>query len=287
MESGITGVDHAIIAVPDLEAARMQWTRLGFTVGPRGRHLGLGTGNYCIMFERDYIELLGVVDPGLEFGSMAGMLRSGREGLVGLAWATDNVDFAAAAVAQLGFETAPPQDLARQFELEEGSDLLRFRGVALPDAVLPALPSLVCQHLTPEKLRLPVWTAHPNGVTGLLGITVIVDETGPLIAACERIFGNARLTLTDDVLVLHIGVHRVLFTTLEDFCVLHPEANVVDTILPLPFPAAITLLTRDAAASADYLADWQIGFVETPDGSLVIPPWEASGVVLELVPRRG
>jgi hypothetical protein len=26
------------------------------------RHIGLGTGNYCIMFASEYIELLGIVD---------------------------------------------------------------------------------------------------------------------------------------------------------------------------------------------------------------------------------
>ena len=59
--SGITGIDHILLAVRDLDAARMGWTRLGFTLSPRGKHLGRGTGNYCIMFLRDYIELFGVV----------------------------------------------------------------------------------------------------------------------------------------------------------------------------------------------------------------------------------
>ncbi|TMK28796.1 MAG: VOC family protein, partial [Alphaproteobacteria bacterium] len=61
MRNGIAGIDHVIIGVRDLERARMGWTRLGFTLTPRGRHLGQGTANYCIMFPRDYLELLGFV----------------------------------------------------------------------------------------------------------------------------------------------------------------------------------------------------------------------------------
>ena len=61
MRNGIAGIDHVIIGVRDLERARMGWTRLGFTLTPRGRHLGQQTANYCIMFARDYLELLGFV----------------------------------------------------------------------------------------------------------------------------------------------------------------------------------------------------------------------------------
>ncbi len=56
------GFDHAIVGVGDLEAARLSWQRLGFTTCPRGKHIGWGTANYCIMFADDYLELLGIVD---------------------------------------------------------------------------------------------------------------------------------------------------------------------------------------------------------------------------------
>ena len=62
MRSGLAGIDHVVLGVRDLERARMGWTRLGFTLTPRGRHLGQGTANYCIMFARDYVELLGFVE---------------------------------------------------------------------------------------------------------------------------------------------------------------------------------------------------------------------------------
>jgi catechol 2,3-dioxygenase-like lactoylglutathione lyase family enzyme len=51
---GITGIDHTLVGVRDLEAARAAWSRLGFTVTPRGRHIGWGTGNYCVMLEEGY-----------------------------------------------------------------------------------------------------------------------------------------------------------------------------------------------------------------------------------------
>ena len=62
MTNAIAGIDHVIVGVRDLELAHEGWSRLGFTLSPRGRHIGLGTGNYCIMFASEYIELLGIVD---------------------------------------------------------------------------------------------------------------------------------------------------------------------------------------------------------------------------------
>jgi len=55
MAHGILGIDHTLVGVADLDQAGMAWTRLGFTLSPRGRHIGWGTANYCVMFARDYI----------------------------------------------------------------------------------------------------------------------------------------------------------------------------------------------------------------------------------------
>ena len=58
----IVGIDHAVVVVRDLDQAAANWQRLGFTVSPRGTHSAkMGTGNYTIMLDPDYIELLGVL----------------------------------------------------------------------------------------------------------------------------------------------------------------------------------------------------------------------------------
>src|SRR5207248_8510391 len=59
---GITGIDHAVVVVKDLDAAAGNWKQLGFTISPRGTHSAhMGTGNYTIMLGDDYMELLGVL----------------------------------------------------------------------------------------------------------------------------------------------------------------------------------------------------------------------------------
>src|SRR4030088_1386088 len=58
----VIGIDHAVVVVRDLDNASENWKRLGFTVSPRGAHSAkMGSGNYTIMLDPDYIELLGVL----------------------------------------------------------------------------------------------------------------------------------------------------------------------------------------------------------------------------------
>src|SRR5260370_10234259 len=58
----LIGVDHAVVVVRDLDKAADNWKRLGFTVSPRGTHRAkMGSGNYTIMLDPDYMELLGVL----------------------------------------------------------------------------------------------------------------------------------------------------------------------------------------------------------------------------------
>ena len=60
----IVGLDHAVVMVKDLDKAAENWKRLGFTMSPRGTHSAhMGSGNYTIMFDPDYVELLGVLTP--------------------------------------------------------------------------------------------------------------------------------------------------------------------------------------------------------------------------------
>jgi len=60
----VIGIDHAVVMVKDLDKAAENYKGLGFTVSPRGTHSAhMGSGNYTIMFDPDYMELLGVLTP--------------------------------------------------------------------------------------------------------------------------------------------------------------------------------------------------------------------------------
>jgi catechol 2,3-dioxygenase-like lactoylglutathione lyase family enzyme len=277
MAQPLAGIDHVIVAVRDLDRAQLGWTRLGFNLTPRGRHLQKGTGNYCIMFERDYLELMGVVDAAQGTSGLDAFLAKG-EGLRGLAFATRSGDETAAALARRGLHPTPPSDLTRQLELPEGTVLPRFKLVSLPPEETPDLSAFVCQHLTPELVRRPQWLIHPNAVSGVIGVTIMVEATEKLRAAYERLFG-AGVNTTDDVLTVHAGPHRLIFATPDDVHALYPQASI-DLDRDLPAMVALTLRSRNLERTADHLTQWQVPHEELPGGAIVIPPEQANGALI-------
>jgi hypothetical protein len=279
MRNGIEGIDHVIVGVRDLERARMGWTRLGFTLSPRGRHIGQGTANYCIMFPSDYVELLGIVDPS-DFVQRLDAFLARREGLMATAFApTAALEEVRSALLNLQLHPSEPRPLGRQLELPEGTVVPRFTLISLPQDETPGLDNFVCAHLTPELMRRPEWLDHPNGARGLKGIHVLVESTAPLLEPYDRLFGIQQVTTTDAVATIHVGRHRIVFSTPDDFLTMHPGLDL-DPELPLPGIISLELGVELRDRTADYLAQWQIAFDEMPDGTLVVPPSEANGAVL-------
>src|SRR5580693_6373959 len=82
----VIGADHAVVMARDLDKAAEGWRQLGFTISPRGTHSAhMGTGNYTIMLDPDYIELLGVLAP-TELNAPARAFLDTREGIERIAF---------------------------------------------------------------------------------------------------------------------------------------------------------------------------------------------------------
>ncbi len=246
MAADIDGFDHALIGVADLEAAHRDWQNLGFTLCPRGRHIGWGTANYCIMFEDDYLELLGIVDPAQFTNNLDVFLEERGEGLLGMAFATPDPD---ALAGRLG---GTPQDLKRLLELPEGPVEPRFRLLHPPPGTLPGLSGFFCHHLTPDLMRRAEWLSHDNGAVGVASISVAVDDPTAARADYERVFGAG-----GGKIHLHAATGRSGLTSLS-------------------------LKVRDVAETAAYFQSEGIAFRQTAEG-LSVPPERATGVVLRFV----
>jgi hypothetical protein len=279
MRNGIAGIDHVIVGVRDLERARIGWTRLGFTLSPRGRHIGQGTANYCIMFPSDYIELLGIVDPS-DFVQRLDAFLARREGLMAMAFApAAPPDEVRSALLNLQLHPSEPRPLGRQLELPEGTVVPRFSLISLLQDETPGLDSFICAHLTPELMRRQEWLYHPNGSHGLKGIHVLVENTAALLRPYDRLFGIQQVTTTDAVVSIRVGRHRIVFTTPDDFLTMHPGRDL-DPDFPLPGIISLELGIERCDITADYFTQWQIACNELPDGSFIVPASEANGAIL-------
>lgn len=291
--SGIAGIDHVVLAVRDLERARSGWSRLGFTLSPRGRHIGRATANYCVMFASAYLELMGVGarpsssaneggDGGVGDDVLADLkaFLGRREGAMRVAFAPrGDLDAVREALSACGCHPSAPKTLGREIALSSGTLVPQFRLIGLSPEDTPGLRSFLCFHENPEMVRRPEWLDHANGVCGLKGIHVLVTETDSLLPSYDRLFGLSQVSATDAIAAVDAGAHRITFMTPDDFLTLYPEI-VLDPNFPLPGIVALELETVAREKTAEYLRRNGIAFAELPDGSLAVFEGEANGAIL-------
>jgi catechol 2,3-dioxygenase-like lactoylglutathione lyase family enzyme len=187
----LSRLDHVVVAVKNLDTAAATYKKLGFTLTPRGLHEGKGTGNHCIMFGSNYIELLGIVDETGTKGRLAERVNDRGEGGLGIAYGADDADKTYAALRAAGVEAEPPNDLARPLELDGKREMVRFRNIMLPGLALPDTMQFVCTHVTPELTRARhEWQLHPNGGTGIADIIISVQRPGDYLEEFVKLFGS-------------------------------------------------------------------------------------------------
>ena len=166
----VIGVDHAVVVVRDLDKAADNWRSLGFTVSPRGTHSAkMGSGNYTIMFDPDYMELLGVlVETEHNAPTRAFLDRSG-EGIERIAFTALDSAAGAEEIRARGYEPLGPTDFERPVTMPDGSQsAARFRIFQWPLSEAPAgLRIFACQHKTRETVWIPELMKHANGAKRL------------------------------------------------------------------------------------------------------------------------
>jgi hypothetical protein len=280
--SPVTGLDHLIVGVRDLEAARAQWARLGFTATPRGRHVGWGTANHCLMLEEGYIELLGIVDP-TQFSNRLDSFLEERQGLLGMALGTRDAAATHAAWARAGLAPSEPKALGRILELPGGDVELRFRNVMPDPGALAGVSLFASQHLTPELLRRPAWTRHPNGALALVGCTVVAPDPARVADAMARAFGSSALTRTDRVTAVQTGTAVILVTSEDDAAQLHPGFDI-EPPGAAPLLQAMAVMVDDPDRAAAFLKLQGVAHRRDAAGAVLVRPEDATGVRLELVP---
>ncbi|MDH4990298.1 VOC family protein [Aquamicrobium lusatiense] len=181
-------LDHLVLPIADLDAARTRLDRLGFTVAPRGIH-PFGTGNCCVYFaDGTFIEPLVVVDEhaaeaavksGNVFVSRDRSYRQafGPEGFSAVVFAGDNADDEHRAYVEAGISAGDRLDFSRPFIDATGrSDTASFR---LAFAALPETHGtyvFTCQRVNSPKVDRSALEQHENGVTRICEIIAVSDD---------------------------------------------------------------------------------------------------------------
>jgi catechol 2,3-dioxygenase-like lactoylglutathione lyase family enzyme len=277
MRQHINGIDHVVIVVRDLDAARDTFRRMGFTVTPRGHHT-LGSQNHCVMFGRDYVELLwspeGAPHPSRQYYTE--FARTG-EGLAAIAFGTDSAKGAYTEMLWAGFAPSDPVEFARPVDLPEGRREARFRVSMAAPHHTPGGRGFVCEHLTREVVWRPEYQRHANGATGIAAVAIVGDDVAAITRPYERLLATQAEPIAEG-LVVRTGDASIAFATARRLAARLPQVPL--SARPAPLMAALFIRVANRTAAAAALAAGGLAPVSLPDGSVALGADVAHGVAV-------
>ena len=276
----VIGIDHAVIMVRDLDKAALNWKHLGFTVSPRGTHSAhMGSGNYTIMLDPDYIELLGVLTP-TEHNAPARAFLDKREGIERIAFtAVDSAD-GAEEIRARGYVPLGPTDFERPVTMPNGTlSAAKFRTFQWPVAEAPGgVRIFACQHKTRETVWIPELMKHANGAKRLKQVLLVAPEPAKEAAHLSRLIDREARNEADGAVAVPSGGDRAdfVFLTKPQLGRRYPEIELAS--LPergaagLVIVADLTLTEKALGANGVRSA-----------GAVCVPPAAANGTLLAFV----
>ncbi len=184
-------LDHVIVGVRDLDASTKTFSALlGRAPSWRGTHPGMGTANALFRLDNTYLELLGPTGEGGTASMLRARLDSDGEGLIGLAFGTDDADECARELRARGLSPTDPMP-------GTGRDPERPHERSWKNVILPPNESrgplvFAIEHLSPPD-ALPV--AEPLAATDSIasGLDHVVVNTQDVEAT--RAFYGEKLGL--------------------------------------------------------------------------------------------
>lgn len=278
----IIGIDHAVVMVQDLDKAAENYRQLGFTLSPRGTHSAhMGTGNYTIMFDPDYMELLGVLVPTEHNAPARAFIERHGEGIERVAFTA--VDSAAGAeeIRARGLAPIGPTDFERPVTLPNGTvSAAKFRTFMWPTAEAPGgVRIFACQHKTHETVWIPELMTHANAAKRISQVLIATPEPPKEAAHLARLIDREPRAEADGAVTVTSGGDRAdfVYLTLEQLGKRYSGVPLAG--LSERGGAALVLASGDLAATEKALGSAGI----RSGAAVVVPPAKANGTLLAFV----
>jgi len=202
----MTGIDHLVLAVSDLDAARERYAALGFTLTPEARH-PFGTGNSLVQLDGSFLELVAVKsipdipEHGPDNFSFAAFNRDFLRRGEGFSMLVLEASDALADVARFraaGLATYDPFDFSRKARLPSGEDVTV--GFSLAFVSHPGMPDagfFTCRQHNPRHFWKPEYQVHANTARVVRDVWLVADR--PLeFAEFLQAFANADDVVASD-----------------------------------------------------------------------------------------
>ena len=208
-----TKLDHLIVAVKDLEEAENNYKKLfGFPPVWKGTHKDLGTSNSLFNFENTYFELLSASGNGAGADLVNNYLAQSGEGLIGMVFATEDINSARHSLVEKGFLVEEPS--SGQGINNSDQQTRNWKNLFLPPELTRGIFSFVIEHLDenlPQSKALNASSPHK-----LDHVVINTNDADGFIKIYKDAF-NIRLAL--DKIIEHWNKRMLFFrlnkTTIE------------------------------------------------------------------------
>lgn len=289
------GIDHLVMCVRNLEAARQTYETMGFTTTPRAVH-PFGTGNFLVQLQGNFLELLTVLDsekiPPMEpgrysFAAFSEAFLEKRQGMSTLVLQSEDARSDLAEFAKKGLRTYEPVDFSRKATLPDGSQVtVSFSLAFLSDEAMPEAGFFACQHRhPPEYFWKPQFQTHANGARRITEVFMVADEPASAADFYEHLYGPENVAAADGALTVETGQERITVLGPAGFAARFPGVERAGAPAT-PHFAGYRLAVADLGAMESLLSERAVAFRKGA-GSLWIAPEDAFGAVVEFAPEDG
>jgi catechol 2,3-dioxygenase-like lactoylglutathione lyase family enzyme len=198
----ITGIDHIMLAVPDLDKAVAELTgSVGLRTTRSAVHPDFGTANQTVRLPGLYLELITITDPAKaatwHVGQRIAEVCGSGGGLLAFVLGVEDMPATVAALRAKGLPINEPFQASGV--RDDGSTIRHFSIASHGEEFLAGrLPSLI-EYGQPGQTD-PAPTDLGYALHGLVGVDVAVDELAAGIERYSALFGQAPTVVSDPLL---------------------------------------------------------------------------------------
>ena len=204
----INSLDHLIIAVKDLDEARINYKKI-FGIDPvwHGEHRELGTSNIIFNFKNTYLELLAANGSGIGSDFVNQTIEDRGEGLIGSVLGSNDIKIVAAAIKDKGYLLGDITD-GRGIN-SKNNEIRKWKNLFLPVELTRGIFTFIIEH---KEGALPMPKHFDASFINKLDHVVISTNDADGFIEIYRDIYNIRLAL--DRVIEHWDT-RILFFRLN------------------------------------------------------------------------
>lgn len=287
MITDIHSINHVGIAAPEMGVIAARYEAMGFTLTPYSEHMGawkpgqpvgpLGSGNRCVMFANNYLEILAGESADRQSPRMTAFLNH-HQGAHIICFGSEDLPSVEKRLAANHVKTSGIIPLQRDVDTPEGIKTARFERIQFSIDDTPEGYIQAAKHLTPDYIYQPRYIAHPNGCTELAHVILLVTDMPKYMQRYAVYTGQQPQW--------HESVATFNFPLCASLQIMEPQTAlryIPGTLHPpLPGIAAISFRCPDIGVQAERLSRTKIPFMKHDD-RLIIAAEHAGGVAVFFV----